>query len=128
MEPLQRDLSLNELLAQLVGQIETLISAHLRLVRAEVTADGRTLVMRLSGLAVAGMLGIIGLIFLGMAALEGLTYLVAPWLAALLVALTFFGICALLAYQSLQQLKATDLTKRTQKETQETISWLKHRS
>jgi uncharacterized membrane protein YqjE len=125
MEPTQQNLSLSELLTQLVSQIEHLLKAHLRLAREEITADGRNLAVRAGGLVFAGILGIIALVFLGVAMVEGLTFWLAPWLAALLVSLFFFALCSLIGYQSLQKLRKTELTHHTQQETQETIAWLR---
>jgi Putative Actinobacterial Holin-X, holin superfamily III len=127
MEPLQSTPSVNELLVQFVNQTERLFTAHIRLAREEISADGRRFAVQAVGLILAGVLGIIGILFLGMAAMAGLMLVVNPWQAALLVALTFFGICGLIAYQSLQQLQRIDPTNRTLAETQETLTWFKRK-
>jgi len=120
-------ISLGGLLSELVSQVEQLMSAHLRLLREELTTDGRKMAVQSMGLVVGAVLAVLGLAFLGVAALAGLALVLPGWAAALIVAAVFLLGGGVLAYLSLQQLRRIDPTNRTREETQETLAWLTRR-
>lgn len=116
--------SLSELLSQLVSQIEQLLSGHLRLLRQELTTDGKQLALQSIGLISGGILAILGVAFLGVALLNALATSMPDYWAALIVALVFLGVGGLLAFLSVRRIGKIDPTNRTREETQETIAWL----
>jgi uncharacterized membrane protein YqjE len=120
-------ISLGGLLSELVSQVEQLMSAHLRLLREELTTDGRKMAVQSMGLVGGAVLAVLGLAFLGVAALAGLALVLPGWAAALIVAAVFLLGGGALAYLSLQQLRRIDPTNRTREETQETLAWLTRR-
>ena len=116
--------NLGALLSQLISQIETLMSAHLRLARQEPAADGKKLVTQSVGIVLGGVLAFLGIIFLGVALIFGIAVWVDTWLAALIVALVFLAAGGVLAYLGTRRITKIDPVGRTREETQETIAWL----
>lgn len=116
--------SLGELLSQLVSQIEQLLAGHLRLLRQELTTDGKQIALQSIGLVGGGILAILGVAFLGVALLNALSTQMPDYWAALIVALVFISVGGLLAFLSMRRIGKIDPTNRTREETQETIAWL----
>lgn len=115
--------SLRELIAELVGQFELLVTQHIQLARQEFTVDGRKLAVQAGGLVLGLLLLVLGLAFVGVALLVLLQMLVPLWVAAGLVALLFLGGGGLITVGSLRQL--TQRPKgRALEEAQETLAWL----
>jgi predicted phage tail protein len=115
--------SLRELIAELVGQFELLVTQHIQLARQEFTVDGRKLAVQAGGLVLGLLLLVLGLAFVGVALLVLLQMLVPLWAAAGLVALLFLGGGGLITVGSLRQL--TQRPKgRALEEAQETLAWL----
>jgi hypothetical protein len=116
--------SLADLLSQLISQVEHLMAAHLRLLRRELATDGKKMIMQSAGLAGGAVLAILGVAFLGVAALNALATVIPDYWAAFVVALVFLLGGGLLAFLSLNRMSKIDPTNRTREETQETIAWL----
>jgi drug/metabolite transporter (DMT)-like permease len=119
--------NLGDLLAQLVLQVEELLSAHLRLVREELTADGKRMAAQSVGVVTGVVIVLLGLVFVGIALMEGLKGWLPPWAAALVVAVGLLGGGSLLAFFSLQSLGKINPVDRTAVSTKETILWLTRR-
>ncbi|UFP94234.1 phage holin family protein [Gloeobacter morelensis] len=120
----QSEANLGLLMGQLVSQVEQLLSAHLRLARQELAADGKQFATQSGGIVIGGILAVLGVAFVGLALIRGLEIWLAPWLAALIVAALFLGGGGLIALSSVQRLGKIDQLGRTREETQETIAWL----
>ena len=119
--------NLGSLLGQLVLQIEELLSAHLRLVREELTADGKRMAAQSVGIATGALMALLGLVFVGIAIMEGLKGWLPAWAAALTVAMAMLGGGGLLAFSSLKRLGKINPVDRTRINTQETVQWLTRR-
>ena len=119
--------NLGSLLGQLVLQIEELLSAHLRLVREELTADGKRMAAQSVGIATGALMALLGLVFVGIAIMEGLKGWLPAWAAALTVAMAMLGGGGLLAFSSLKRLGKINPVERTRINTQETVQWLTRR-
>lgn len=120
----QQDTGLGELLADLAGQVEHLVSQHVKLARQEFTADGQKLVVQGVGIAFGLLLAVLGLAFVGVALMAGLQIWLAPWAAALLVAVFYLGAGGLIAISSIRRISELNPTGRTREEVQETLAWL----
>jgi len=127
MMPQPSSQNLGSLLAQLVVQIEELLSAHLRLVREELAADGKRMAAQSVGVATGALIAILGLVFVGIALMERLKEWLPAWAAALTVAVVMLGGGGLLAFSSLKRLGKINPVDRTRINTQETIQWLTHK-
>ncbi len=124
MMPQSSPENLGSLLGQLVLQIEELLSAHLRLVREELTADGKRMAAQSVGVATGAIMALLGLVFVGIALMEGLKGWLPAWAAALAVAVGLLGGGGLLAFSSLKRLGKINPVDRTRINTQETVQWL----
>ncbi|MBC8122204.1 MAG: phage holin family protein [Gemmatimonadaceae bacterium] len=120
----QRDTSLGELLTDLAGQVEHLVSQHVKLARQEFTADGQKLVVQGVGIAFGLLLAVLGLAFVGVALMAGLQVWLAPWAAALIVAMFYLGAGVLIVISSVRRIGELNPTGRTREEVQETLAWL----
>ncbi|MGA7932963.1 MAG: phage holin family protein [Kovacikia sp.] len=127
MMPQPSSQNLGSLLAQLVVQIEELLSAHLRLVREELAADGKRMAAQSVGVATGALIAILGMVFVGIALMEGLKGWLPAWAAALTVAVGMLGGGGLLAFSSLKRLGKINPVDRTRINTQETVQWLTRR-
>jgi Putative Actinobacterial Holin-X, holin superfamily III len=127
MMPQSSPENLGSLLGQLVLQIEELLSAHLRLVREELTADGKRMAAQSVGVATGAIMALLGLVFVGIALMEALKGWLPAWAAALAVAVGLLGGGGLLAFSSLKRLGRINPVDRTRINTQETVQWLTRR-
>jgi hypothetical protein len=127
MMPQPSSQNLGSLLAQLVVQIEELLSAHLRLVREELAADGKRMAAQSVGVATGALIAILGMVFVGIALMEGLKGWLPAWAAALTVAVGMLGAGGLLVFSSLKRLGKINPVDRTRINTQETVQWLTRR-
>jgi uncharacterized membrane protein len=78
---------LGALVNQLSQQIPELIRSEMRLAQAEVAQKGKRAGVGIGMFSIAGLLAFFAVASLVTTAILGLTYVVDPWLAALLVAL-----------------------------------------
>jgi Putative Actinobacterial Holin-X, holin superfamily III len=127
MMPQSSPENLGSLLGQLVLQIEELLSAHLRLVREELTSDGKRMAVQSAGVAGGAVLALLGFAFVCIALMEGLKGWLPAWAAALTVAVVLLGGGGLLALTSLKRLRKINPVDRTRINTQETVQWLTRR-
>jgi uncharacterized membrane protein YqjE len=118
--------STGELVKQLSNQLSTLIRKELDLAKAELTEKGKT-----SGLG-AGMFGGAGVV--GLLALGALTAAVIllldkamdAWVAALIVALVYAAVAAVLALAGRDRVReATPPTEQTIETVKEDVQWAK---
>lgn len=86
-----------ELIGQLTEQLSTLVRNEARLAQAEVTQKAKRLGIGAGLFGGAGLLGFLGLAVLVSAAVLGLAEVLAPWLAALVVAVVLFAVAGVLA-------------------------------
>jgi drug/metabolite transporter (DMT)-like permease len=119
--------NLGDLLAQLVLQIEELLSAHLRLVREELTADGKRMAAQSVGIVTGVVMALLGIVFIGIALMEVLKVWLPSWAAAFVVAVGLLSGGSLLAFFSLKRLGKINPVDRTAVNTKETVLWLTRR-
>jgi drug/metabolite transporter (DMT)-like permease len=119
--------NLGDLLAQLVLQIEELLSAHLRLVREELTADGKRMAAQSVGIVTGVVMALLGIVFIGIALMEVLKVWLPSWAAAFVVAVGLLSGGSVLAFFSLKRLSKINPVDRTAVNTKETVLWLTRR-
>lgn len=76
------------LLRRLVGDVGTLFAQELALLKAETTEAIRDLKAATTSIALGGAVTFLGVLFLLLSAVYGLSNVVEPWLAALIVGVT----------------------------------------
>jgi hypothetical protein len=118
--------SIADLIGDVVGNVQQIVRAEMRLARAELR-EGAVKVRRGATLVAAG--AVVGLLALGyvlLAAVYGLATVVAPWLAALIVAAATGVIAAVCVVGGLKSFKNLGLP-RTAATLEENIQWAKTR-
>jgi uncharacterized membrane protein YqjE len=117
--------SIASLLKDIVGNLQQIIRAEMRLAKVEVAEElsraGRAMVL----LAIGVLFATMALGCLILAAVYGLAHFVQPWVAALLVALGVGTMGGVLAAIGATQLKRVSLPARTVTSVQENIQWAK---
>ena len=122
-----RDRPIGELVKELAGQTSTLVRQEIQLAQAEVTAKGKLAgrgAGMLAGAAVAGLLALIALTAVLIAALDTAMPL---WLAALIVTVLWAGNGAVLALRGRKELQqaAPPVPEQTVETVKEDIQWAK---
>ena len=121
-----RSLSLRELLGEITGKVTLLARKEVELARTELKADLASELAAGKGLAVAALVGILGLNMLLMAAVFGLAAYLPAWLAALLIGGVLVIIAGILGYVSWSRRVTTPLAA-TRKTLKEDAQWAKER-
>jgi uncharacterized membrane protein YqjE len=122
-----RERPIGELVKELAGQTSTLVRQEIQLAQAEVTAKGKLAgrgAGMLAGAAVAGLLALIALTAVLIAALDTAMPL---WLAALIVTVLWAAIGAVLATRGRKELQkaAPPVPEQTVETVKEDIQWAK---
>ena len=118
--------SIASLLKDIVGNVQQIIRAEVRLAKVEVAGELVKARRAMALLAVGGLFGSAALAFLLLAAVYGLSHLVQPWVAATLVALGAGAIGGMLIVVGARQLRVITLPPaRTVNSVQENIQWAK---
>jgi hypothetical protein len=86
-----------ELMRDLSTQVSTLVRQELELAKVELTAKGKQASIGAGMFGGAGLLGLYGVGAIVAAAILGLATAVAPWLAAIIVAVVLFAVAGVLA-------------------------------
>jgi uncharacterized membrane protein YqjE len=124
-----RDRGFGELVKDLANQTSTLVRQEIRLAQAEVTQKGKLAgkgAGMLAGAGVAALLGLGALTSMVIIALDGA---LALWLAALIVAVLWLAIAAVLAMTGKKALQAsTPPAPQTVETVKEDIQWAKTRT
>jgi hypothetical protein len=122
-----REQPLADLLRQLSQQTATLVRQEIDLARAEVTQKGKTAGI---GVGIVGAAGIVGLLALGSLTacfILALNEALPAWLAALIVALVYGAIAAVLGIRGKERVQqaAPPVPEQTVETVKEDIRWAK---
>jgi Putative Actinobacterial Holin-X, holin superfamily III len=101
-----QELSTGELVAQLTEQVATLVRDELKLAKVEMTRKGRQAGLGAGLLGGGGLIALYGAGCLIACAIIGLSHVVQPWLAALIVGaalMAIAGVVALMGKGRIQQ-------------------------
>ena len=120
------DRSIAAVLKSIVGNLQQIIRAEVRLATLEVREEMAKAKRASILIAVGGLFGVMALGFVLLGAVDLLTKLVEPWQAAVIVALGAGAIGAALVAIGIKQLKVVTLAPpRTVTSVQENIQWAK---
>ena len=113
---------------QLVRSIATdtgaLVRKEVELARQEILEAVVARAKAVAAFGTAGVFGLLGLIFGCVAALTGLSIVVAPWLAALIVMGSLFGLAGIAAMFGLLRIKRPPITPtETVRTVKEDVEW-----
>jgi uncharacterized membrane protein len=118
--------SLSSLLKDIVGNLQEIIRAEVRLARVEVAGELSKAKRAVVLLVVGGLFGVMALGFLLLAAVYLLAHYMQPWAAAVLVAVGAGIVGGVLIGIGARQLKLVSLPPaRTVTSVQENIQWAK---
>jgi uncharacterized membrane protein YqjE len=117
--------SIASLVKDIVGNLQQIIRAEVRLAKVEVTEELTKARRAMVLLAVGALFGTMALGCLCLAAVYLLAHFVQPWAAAVLVALGVGAIAGVLVAIGATQLKRVSLPARTVTSVQENIQWAK---
>jgi hypothetical protein len=114
------------LLSDLAGETSTLVHQEIALFKAELGEKLTQMGVGAAALAAAGVIAFSGWLALVAAAILGLSYVVAPWLSALIIGVLVIGIAAGLALFGKSRLKADALVPhRTLNSLREDQAWIR---
>ncbi len=118
--------SLGELFAELSRESSTLVRQEIQLAKTELSRKATAVAKDGAYIAMGGAVAYVGLIVLAFAIVYLLSEFLAPWLAALIVAVVVAGIGYVLVQNGLSALKRTNLTpERTIETLKEDKEWAK---
>jgi hypothetical protein len=117
--------SIGAVLKDIVGNVQQIIRAELRLARAEVGQEARKAKRSLMLLLVGGVIAALSLGCLLLAGVYALSIVVAPWLAALIVGAATAGLGAAFVAAGMKQMTHVTLPPRTAAAIEENLQWTK---
>jgi len=118
--------SLGELLGGLVGNMQDLIRGEVGLAKQELKEEAKQAGVGAGMLAGAGVMALVGLIFVGLTATYALTLVLPGWAAALIVAALFLIVGFVLYSLGRQRLQRIDPVPRQSIESlKEDTEWIK---
>jgi hypothetical protein len=125
-----RDRPVGELVQQLSEQTTTLVRKEIELAKAELTAKGKQAGAGAGMFGAAGTLGLFALGALTAALIVLLATAIAPWLAALIVAVVYGAIAGVLALQGKSKVKAAGppVPEQAIDSAKEDVAWVKTRA
>ena len=116
------------MLQDIVGNIQQIIRSEVVLAKVEVKEKAQKATRPAAVLAAGTILGLYGLGFLLLAAVHGMSRVVAPWLAALIVGGLLAIAGGILVAKSRTALKQIDpVPRKTVQAVKENVHWMKDR-
>ena len=114
------------LISDLAGETSTLVRQEIALFKAELNEKLTRIGVGAGALAAGGVIAFSGWLALVAAAIIGLSYVLAPWLSALIVGLVVIALGAALALFGKSRLKADALVpRRTLNSLREDEAWIR---
>jgi hypothetical protein len=114
------------LLSDLAGETSTLVRQEIALFKAELNESLARIGVGAAALAAGGVIAFSGWLALVAAAILGLSYVLAPWLAALIIGVVVIALGAGLALFGKSRLKADALVpRRTLNSLREDETWIR---
>jgi uncharacterized membrane protein len=124
--PSQSQRSVSDVLQDIVGNLQQIIRDEFRLAGAEVEGKAHRAARPASILAAGSVLGLYGFGFLLLAAVYGLSLVIAPWLAALLIGAVLAIVAAVLISSGRNRLRQIDpMPEKTVQSMKENVQWTK---
>jgi len=118
-----------ELLRELSQQTTDLVRQEIDLAKAEIAAKGKRAGLGAGMFGGAGVLGLLAFAALTTAIIAGLDQAMALWLAALIVAVVYGAVAAVLALRGKQQVQevGAPVPEQTRDSVKEDVQWAKTR-
>jgi uncharacterized membrane protein len=126
IDPVTQSLSTRQLVAQVIETVSLLVGKEVELARAEMKADVKRELSMVTMLVAAGVVVVLGVTMLLVAAVFALTVWMPGWLAALAVAAVLLAIGGVLALVGWQRRVSAPLAL-TRKTVKEDVQWAKER-
>jgi MFS family permease len=125
-----RERSLGELFGKLSTELSTLIRQELELARAELTQKGKEAGKGAGFLGGAGVVGLLAAGALTAAIIAALDLAMATWLAALIVAVVYGAVAAVLALRGKERVQQATppVPEQTVDTVKEDVAWAKTRA
>jgi hypothetical protein len=125
-----RERPVGDLVRELSEQTSTLVRKEVELAKAELAAKGKRAGIGAGMFGGAGLFGLYALGALTAAAILGLATAVAPWLAALIMAVVYGAIAGVLALQGRNKVQAATppVPEQAVDSTKEDVAWVKTRA
>ena len=125
-----QDRSVPDLVKQLTEQTKTLARQEIELAKAELTEKGKKAGLGAGMFGAAGLLGVFAFAVLTACLVLALATVIAPWLAALVVAVLYGVIAAGLALIGRQELREATppVPEQTVDSVKEDVRWTKQRA
>jgi len=118
--------SISSLLKDIVGNLQQIIRAEVRLAKVEVGEELSKARQAIVLLVIGGLFGAMALAFLLLGAVYALAHVVQPWVAAVLVAIGVGAVGGALVAIGVSQIRRVSLPPaRTVTSVQENIQWAK---
>jgi uncharacterized membrane protein YqjE len=118
--------SISSLLKDIVGNLQQIIRAEVRLAKVEVGEELSKARQAMVLLAIGALFGAMALAFLLLGAVYALAHVIQPWAAAVLVAIGAGAVGGALVAVGISQIKRVSLPPaRTVTSVQENIQWAK---
>jgi hypothetical protein len=125
-----RERPVGDLVRELSEQTSMLVRKEVELAKAELAAKGKRAGIGAGMFGGAGLFGLYALGALTAAAILGLATAVAPWLAALIMAVVYGAIAGVLALQGRNKVQAATppVPEQAFDSTKEDVAWVKTRA
>jgi uncharacterized membrane protein YqjE len=125
-----QDQSVSDLVKQLTEQTKTLARQEIELAKAELTEKGKKAGLGAGMFGAAGLFGFFAFAVLTACAVLALATAVAPWLAALIVAVAYGAIAGVLALTGKKEFQeaAPVVPEQTVETVKEDVAWTKQRA
>jgi uncharacterized membrane protein YqjE len=126
----QHDRPVGELMSELANQTSTLVKQELALARAELVEKGRTAGIGAGMIGGGGALALLAVGALTAAVILLLDKVMAAWLAALVVAVVYAAVAAVLALRGRQEIQESTppVPEQTIETVKEDVAWAKTRA
>jgi Putative Actinobacterial Holin-X, holin superfamily III len=119
--------SISNVLRDIVGNLQDIIQSEFRLAKTELKEETKRAAKPSATFAAGGVLGAYAIGLFLLAGVYGLSLVVRPWLAALLVGLLVAGVAGALLTSAFNKLKRFNPTPdKTVRSVQENLQWAKH--
>lgn len=123
----QTQRSIPEVLQDIVGNVQEIIRSEFRLAKTELKEEASRAAKPAATFGVGLAFGFYGIGFLLLAAVYGLSLVMAGWLAALIVGVILAGVAIVLLRSGGQKLKSVNpIPNKTLQSLEENIRWAKH--
>jgi len=117
--------SVSEVLQDIFGNVQDIVRSEVRLARAEIKTEAAKTARAGKSLIAGGVLGLYAGGLLLLAAVYGLSMIIAPWLAALVVGATVAVVAAALISVGRERLRLVKKPEKTLRTVKEDVQWLR---